>query len=46
MLNIEEMKQKAEESHALIAFWSGSKGTKHMINLAKERKLHVRVVSY
>ena len=37
----------AEVSHALIAFWDNkSRGTKHMIDLAKERKLHVRVVSY
>lgn len=39
-------KEMAEVSHALIAFWSGSKGTKHMIDLAKERNLHVRVVNY
>lgn len=40
-------KEMAEVSHALIAFWDNkSRGTKHMIDLAKERKLHVRVVSY
>ena len=40
-------KEMAEVSNALIAFWDNkSRGTKHMIDLAKERKLHVRVVSY
>ena len=40
-------KEMAEVSHALIAFWDNkSRGTKHMIDLAKKRKLHVRVVSY
>lgn len=32
---------------ALIAFWDGSsKGTKHMIDLAKEKDLHIRIVKY
>lgn len=40
-------KEMAEVSDALIAFWDNkSRGTASMINLAKERKLHVRVVSY
>lgn len=40
-------KEMAEYSDCLIAFWNGiSKGTKHMIDLAKERKLKVRVVRY
>lgn len=31
----------------LIAFWDGkSSGTKHMINLAKERNLEVHIVRY
>ena len=37
----------AEDSHALIAFWDGeSKGTKHMIDLATELNLKIRVVRY
>lgn len=40
-------KQMAEYADALIAFWDGkSKGTKHMIDLAKEQNLQVRVVRY
>jgi predicted Rossmann fold nucleotide-binding protein DprA/Smf involved in DNA uptake len=40
-------KQMAEYSDALIAFWNGnSSGTKHMINLATEFGLMVRVVNY
>ncbi|OJJ16716.1 hypothetical protein BKI52_32945 [marine bacterium AO1-C] len=36
--------QMAEYSDALIAFWDGeSKGTLHMINLAKEHGLKVKV---
>ena len=37
----------ANNADALIAFWDGkSKGTMHMINLAKEAGLDVRVKSY
>lgn len=37
----------AEFSDVLIAFWDGkSKGTKHMIDIAKQMKLDVRVVMY
>jgi hypothetical protein len=40
-------KQMAEYADALIAFWDGkSRGTKHMIDLAKEKNLLVRVVKY
>lgn len=40
-------KQMAEYADALIAFWDGkSRGTKHMIDLAKEYNLYVRVVRY
>lgn len=40
-------KQMAEYADALIAFWDGtSKGTLHMINLAEQNKLKVRVVRY
>ena len=37
----------AEQADALIAFWDGqSRGTYHMINLAKAKGLPVHVVSY
>lgn len=37
----------AEKAHALIAFWDGqSKGTKHMIDIAKAKGLMVRVILY
>lgn len=37
----------AKISQALVAFWDGlSKGTKHMIDLAKQYKLKVKVVLY
>ncbi len=37
----------AENADALIAFWDGkSRGTKNMIELAKEHKLKVRVIKY
>jgi len=40
-------KEMAEYADALIAFWDGkSKGTNHMINLAKEKGLVVRVHNY
>lgn len=39
--------EMAEYADALIAFWDGkSKGTKHMIDIAKEKGLKVRVVRY
>ena len=39
--------EMADYSTHLVAFWdSSSKGTKHMIDLAKERGLNVRVVRY
>jgi len=39
--------QMAEYADALIAFWDGkSKGTKHMIDLAKHNNLGVRIYSY
>lgn len=40
-------KQMAEYADALIAFWDGqSKGTKHMIDLAKQMNLKIKVVLY
>lgn len=40
-------KEMAEYADALIAFWDGkSKGTKHMIDLAKEKNLKVVVYYY
>lgn len=37
-------KEMANYANALIAFWDGkSKGTKHMIDFAKEKGLNVRV---
>jgi len=40
-------KEMAEYADALIAFWDGkSKGTKHMIDLARELGLKVRIISY
>jgi hypothetical protein len=44
-----EMSQYASENKEgmLIAFWDGySKGTNHMINIAKEYKLDVRIIRY
>ena len=39
--------QMAEVADAVIAFWNGeSHGTKHMIDIASEKKLDVRVVNY
>lgn len=39
--------QMAEYSDCLIAFWDGkSRGTKHMIKVAKNLNLNVRVISY
>jgi hypothetical protein len=43
-LRNEEMAKYAD---ALLAFWDGkSKGTKHMIDLAKKHKLKVKVIRY
>lgn len=40
-------KQMAEYATHLIAFWDGkSKGTKHMIDLAKEYNLKIKIVNY
>jgi hypothetical protein len=40
-------KEMAESSDALVAFWDGkSKGTKNMIDLAKEYGLKVRVIMF
>lgn len=40
-------KQMAEYADYLISFWDGkSKGTKHMIDLAKEYNLSIRVIRY
>lgn len=40
-------KQMAEYADELIAFWNGkSKGTKHMINLAKSLNLKVIIIEY
>jgi len=39
--------EMAEYADALVAFWDGkSRGTMHMINLAKSAGLQVRVVNY
>lgn len=46
--NQEMAKYAKEQGHgALIAFWDEkSKGTKHMIDIAKKDNLHIRVVNY
>lgn len=46
--NQEMAKYAKEQGHgALICFWDGkSKGSKHMIDIAKKDNLHVRVVNY
>jgi len=39
--------EMAEYADALIAFWDGaSRGTMHMINIAKKKGLQVRVIRY
>ena len=39
--------EMAEYADALIAFWNGeSKGTKHMIDIANNNELKVRVITY
>jgi predicted Rossmann fold nucleotide-binding protein DprA/Smf involved in DNA uptake len=38
--------QMAEKADCLIAFWDGtSKGTKHMIDIARRKKLRIFIVS-
>ena len=40
-------KEMADNADALVAFWDGvSKGTRHMIDLTKEKGLKVRVIRY
>ena len=40
-------KEMADISQGLLAFWDGqSRGTKHMIDIARRQGLNVRVVSY
>lgn len=39
--------EMANASHGLLAFWDGeSKGTKHMIQVARNKGLYVKVVMY
>ena len=39
--------EMAENAQGLLAFWDGkSRGTKHMIDIATERGLSVRVIHY
>lgn len=39
--------EMADYADALIAFWDGrSRGTKHMIDLARKKKLEIRVNNY
>ena len=39
--------EMAENADALIAFWDGeSRGTKHMIDIAKEKNLLTRIIKY
>jgi len=39
--------EMADYADALIAFWDGkSKGTKHMIDIAKNKKLKVKIYGY
>lgn len=40
-------KDMSENADALIAFWDGkSSGTKHMIDLAKQKNLPIRIIYY
>lgn len=40
-------KEMADYADCLIAFWDGkSRGTKHMIDLAKEKGLSVHIINY
>lgn len=47
-LRNQEMSTYAKEQNgALICFWNGnSRGSKHMIDIAKKDKLHIRIVNY
>jgi len=39
--------QMAQNADALVAFWDGvSRGTKHMIEVAKSNELRIRIVEY
>lgn len=39
--------EMAENADALVAFWDGeSRGTKHMIDIARRKRLNVRVIYY
>lgn len=39
--------QMAQNADALVAFWNGeSRGTKHMIDLAKQHNLKIRIKRY
>ena len=39
--------EMADYAHGCIVFWDGqSKGTQHMINLAKEKELNLAIVRY
>lgn len=45
--NTEMANYAKEKQGSLIAFWDNkSKGTKHMIDIAKEKNLHVRIINY
>ena len=45
--NVKMAEYALEEYGALIAFWNGkSRGTKHMIDVARKKGLSVRVVKY
>ena len=39
--------QMADNADALVVFWDGkSKGTSHMINIAKQKNLKIRIVNF
>jgi len=39
--------EMAEYADALICFWNGkSKGAEHMINIAREKELKIRIIKY
>jgi len=39
--------QMAKYADACVVFWDGeSRGTKHMIDLAKKHKLQLRIIKY
>lgn len=41
-----EYASQDNELGMLIAFWNGSRGTKHMIDLAKKKGLRVEIISF